>query len=284
MTSVMQDGLLVGAVPGSGTHAKFVVQTARTDDLNGCDIYFYSDQAIVDNQRSPLSIHCYADAVALGVDIVGAKTACILRQANNSVSRADKPATYVGTGMFTEWQRARPAGGGVFPTGNIGGNLDRLTFGNTYGNLCFYGTDAQDWDGTNTKAPIQIGTYANFLNRMLYMGYRNDLNKSVIGSIDTVAAAFTYLDIAALAMRPIGDNVVSFGADTLNWSTGYFYTVKTQAQTVAALPNSVTAGAGTRAFVSDSSVAASANFGAIVAGGGANKVPVFSDGANWRIG
>lgn len=42
--------------------------------------------------------------------------------------------------------------------------------------------------------------------------------------------------------------------------------------------------AGARAFISDSSVAASGNFGAIAAGGGANTVPVFSDGANWLIG
>lgn len=39
-----------------------------------------------------------------------------------------------------------------------------------------------------------------------------------------------------------------------------------------------------RTFVSDSSVAASGNFGAVVAGSGTNKVPVYSDGTNWRIG
>lgn len=39
-----------------------------------------------------------------------------------------------------------------------------------------------------------------------------------------------------------------------------------------------------RAFVNNSSVAATGNFGAIVAGGGANTVPVYSDGTNWRIG
>lgn len=40
----------------------------------------------------------------------------------------------------------------------------------------------------------------------------------------------------------------------------------------------------TRGFVTDSTVAASGNFGAIVAGGGGNTVPVFFDGTNWRIG
>jgi len=37
-------------------------------------------------------------------------------------------------------------------------------------------------------------------------------------------------------------------------------------------------------MIADSSVAASGNFGAIAATGGANIVPVFSDGVDWLIG
>lgn len=54
--------------------------------------------------------------------------------------------------------------------------------------------------------------------------------------------------------------------------------------TVATLPSPASAYTYCRASVSDSSVALTAGIGAIVAGGGANKVPVFCDGANWRIG
>ena len=61
--------------------------------------------------------------------------------------------------------------------------------------------------------------------------------------------------------------------DTKNITTGY---------TVAALPASPVAGQ--RAHVTDSSVAMSGNYGAIVAGGGANFAPVIYDGSNWRIG
>lgn len=39
-----------------------------------------------------------------------------------------------------------------------------------------------------------------------------------------------------------------------------------------------------RAMISDSTVAASGNFGAIAVGGGSNVVPVFSNGTNWLIG
>ena len=51
--------------------------------------------------------------------------------------------------------------------------------------------------------------------------------------------------------------------------------------TVADLPSAATAGAGARAFVTDSSTA---TFNAVPSGGGANIVPVFSNGTNWRVG
>jgi hypothetical protein len=51
--------------------------------------------------------------------------------------------------------------------------------------------------------------------------------------------------------------------------------------TVATLPSAATSGAGARAFVSDANAT---TFASTVAGGGANKVPVYSDGTNWKIG
>jgi len=55
----------------------------------------------------------------------------------------------------------------------------------------------------------------------------------------------------------------------------------TTVYTVATLPSAVTSGTGARAFVSD---ATATTFASTVAGGGANKVPVYSDGTNWKIG
>jgi hypothetical protein len=60
--------------------------------------------------------------------------------------------------------------------------------------------------------------------------------------------------------------------------------LRTTAHTVATLPAAATAGAGARSFVSDSTVTLSAGLGAVVAGTGANKVPVYSDAIDWRIG
>ena len=51
--------------------------------------------------------------------------------------------------------------------------------------------------------------------------------------------------------------------------------------TVATLPSAVTSATGARAFVSDANAT---TFAYTVAGGGANKVPVYSDGTNWKIG
>lgn len=53
---------------------------------------------------------------------------------------------------------------------------------------------------------------------------------------------------------------------------------------VGRLPVAAAGNAGYRCFVSDATVVASGNFGAVVAGGGGNFVPVYSDGTNWRIG
>lgn len=57
--------------------------------------------------------------------------------------------------------------------------------------------------------------------------------------------------------------------------------IKTTPVTVANLPSAATVGAGARAFVSD---ATATTFASVVAGTGANNVPVYSDGTNWRIG
>jgi hypothetical protein len=50
---------------------------------------------------------------------------------------------------------------------------------------------------------------------------------------------------------------------------------------VADLSSAVISGVGARAFVIDSSVS---TFGSTVAGGGSTKVPVYSDGTNWKVG
>jgi len=63
--------------------------------------------------------------------------------------------------------------------------------------------------------------------------------------------------------------------------TGYLKLIPT---TVGALTAAATVGAGTKAFVTDSTSTLSSNHGQAVVGGGSNFVPVFSDGTNWIVG
>jgi hypothetical protein len=71
------------------------------------------------------------------------------------------------------------------------------------------------------------------------------------------------------------------------WLSGAFSSlvvssyIKVTPVTVANLPSAVTAGAGARSFVTD---ATSSTFHAQPVGGGAQIVPVYSDGTLWRIG
>lgn len=57
--------------------------------------------------------------------------------------------------------------------------------------------------------------------------------------------------------------------------------IKFPTYAVAALPAAATAGAGARAFVNDANAT---TFNSVVAGGGANFVPVFCDGTDWKVG
>jgi hypothetical protein len=81
--------------------------------------------------------------------------------------------------------------------------------------------------------------------------------------------------------RPESDGTIALGGASNRWSTVYSTNTKYTPVTVATLPSAVTLGAGARAFVSN---ATATTFASIVAGGGANNVPVYSDGTNWRIG
>lgn len=100
-------------------------------------------------------------------------------------------------------------------------------------------------------------------------------NNTVIGYDADVSAAGVSNEVT------IGNgSVTSLRAPGLTLTVGLKW-INNGTQTVAALVAAGTAGAGARAVVTDANAT---TFHAIVAGGGANVVPVFSDGTNWRIG
>ena len=69
------------------------------------------------------------------------------------------------------------------------------------------------------------------------------------------------------------------GADVISANT-----LITVSGTFSTLPSAITIGAGAREFITDGNLIAAGNFGQVVSGGGSNAVPLYSDGANWRIG
>lgn len=80
---------------------------------------------------------------------------------------------------------------------------------------------------------------------------------------------------------------VASGTTTQTYVTGLkilFGTAVLTSYTVATLPSAATAGAGATAFVTDASTTLILGLGGTVTGGGANKVPVYSDGTNWIYG
>lgn len=222
---ITDDRLLLGAaVPSPNNHAVSVTITRRTDDENGQDIYFYSNQTDPDNQRMGRVLHVYADADGDVIDMVGAKVGQKIRQAWNPAARSDKGPYYVGTGWFSQYLRTRPNGGGVYPDGNQGGMTDRLAGINPYGNIVFYGSDATEWDEDPDKAPIQIGTYEYFLGRKGYFGYKAAAKALVIGSIDTNAGTFEAIQLNATAINPVDDMTTGLGG------LGFRYTQITASQ------------------------------------------------------
>ena len=112
----------------------------------------------------------------------------------------------------------------------------------------------------------------------------SDLNIGYRGLLSDAADYNLYMDGAAPNYLEGSLGVgVSVATEKLHVSgniraTGF---VRTQSTTVAGLVPAATAGAGARSFVTD---ATSTTFLSVVAGGGANKVPVVSDGTSWLIG
>ena len=76
---------------------------------------------------------------------------------------------------------------------------------------------------------------------------------------------------------------INISANNNTWTFYEYGLMKFPVKTWAEINDAVEAGQ--KSFISDSTLEAiPANFGEIVTGGGANTVPVWSDGSYWRIG
>lgn len=109
------------------------------------------------------------------------------------------------------------------------------------------------------------------------LGLRNGVNAQAFNIYNTYTDASNY---ERLGVR-WSSNVAYLGPQKAGTGSDRLLVVQTGIVTVAGLPSASASGAGARAMVSD---ATATTFASTVSGGGANKVPVVSDGTNWLIG
>jgi len=160
--------------------------------------------------------------------------------------------------------------------------------GNEFGTTASYGvhTDAHATTSPNFCLAHMVITGNVFTNCPLgpiniYSVYGGSIQGNLIqtnGSVDNI-----YIDSSCKYVRcDPSSNGLMLGTDTAfdGLGLGIF---DMQDHTVAGLQQNSRM-KGTTTWVSDSNQTLAAGIGAVVAGGGANVVPVFSDGTNWRIG
>ena len=114
-------------------------------------------------------------------------------------------------------------------------------------------------------------------------GISNVVAANISGTVNTAVLAQEVINSAQPNIGSVGTLSTLLVSGNI---TGQSYisattAIQTTPVVVASLPAAATAGAGARAFVSDANDTA---FNAVVAGAGANNLPVFSDGTDWRIG
>ena len=135
----------------------------------------------------------------------------------------------------------------------VGSGLSGLVGANVTGEVTFAAT-ANAVAGANVSGTVPLATTS--------------------GTVST-AAQPNITSVGTLTALTVSGNIT--GQSYISATTA----IQTTPVVVASLPAAATAGAGARAFVSDANDTA---FNAIVAGTGANNLPVFSDGTDWRIG
>jgi hypothetical protein len=108
--------------------------------------------------------------------------------------------------------------------------------------------------------------------------------KNVAGTVGTGSLCFGGDGSTSARLQANGTEIQVKNGDGSAFSSLRAGTSKLSVLTVATLPVAATAGAGTRSFVSDATVTHALGVGTTVAGGGANFVPVYTDGTNWIIG
>lgn len=170
----------------------------------------------------------------------------------------------------------------------LGVRKDRIVYSNPNDSDLFSGRAIWNSYTRVSDGILTIGSSGN--NAMLFeFAAQNKvvmLNTALFGwssgGVDTCANLRSGIDTAfyrnAAGVVEVNNGTAGTFRDLITRYVG------TNPTTVASLPAAAAGNKGFRAFVTDATQTMTAGIGAVVAGTGANNVPVFSDGTNWRIG
>lgn len=199
-------------------------------------------------------------------------------QLPNTIGNASQVLVSDGGPLF--W-RSPPAAGSntqiqFNDAGNANGNTN-LTFNKTTGTMT-----AGNISVTGNITTVNVAASTQMTAPRFISNVANGTAPFTVTSTTQVANLNAAL--AGTVVTSAQPNITSTGTLTGLTVSGNINTggiVKTGSFTTSNLPTASTAGAGARAFVTDSIFQ---TWGQTYTGGGSNAVPVWSDGTNWKIG
>jgi hypothetical protein len=233
-----------------------------------------------------------ASSLLLDLQVNGASKFRVLKDG----SLQGVPAYYVGTGANGQWGASGlevPAAStlGWSATSNATGAMDVILNRDAANTLALRnGVSAQAFNvyNTFTDASNYETGFANWTQSANVFTFGTKFaGTGVTRPVQLMVGGTNLINWATSGhMLWNTDNSFDVGASGASRPRNVFVGgyVQTGLTTIASLPAASTALNGARFMVSDSSVVASGNFGANVTGTGANVVPVFCDGTNWKIG
>ena len=193
-----------------------------------------------------------------------------------NVTQEDGTIATGGVDMFNMNRHLVADGSGNFTFGNFQDVTIR-----SRKNLTFMA----DYDGNSLRSDsiIEFGTDGTVYTQQRDNGTWHFGHAQATGGGSVAQVGFTGNNFWVAPTNVSGgfDYSKSFRFDQSAGVWGSRTPFKVLTTTVSGLPSASTAGAGSRAVVTD---ATATTFASTVSGGGANTVPVFSDGTNWVIG